>query len=155
MFWLIIFVWSYILVHIYICLRDFLCKMSCWDHIIFKPPPWNGRGIWCYPAPSFRPSVNIHIPISISTIVAHIQLKFNISMCQRYIQVEFELIYASMIFNRVMRLELKKKKLRNFQGFITYSTIKHMLYYILHLKFWSCAGANYAILKVSGFFWFF
>lgn len=75
--------------------------------------------------------------------------------CVRYIQVEFELIYALMIFNRVMRLELKKKKLRNFQGFITYSTIKHMLYYILHLKFWSCAGANYAILKVSGFFWFF
>lgn len=73
-------------------------------------------------------------------------------MCQRYIQVEFELIYASMIFNRVMRLELKKKKLRHFQGFITYSTIKYMLYYILHLKFWSCAGANYAILKVSGFF---
>lgn len=76
-------------------------------------------------------------------------------MCQRYIQVEFELIYALMIFNRVMRLELKKKKLRNFQGFITYSTIKHMLYYILHLKFWSCAGANYAILKVSGFFFVF
>lgn len=72
-------------------------------------------------------------------------------MCQRYIQVEFELIYASMIFNRVMRLELKKKKLRNFQGFITYSTIKHMLYYILHYV----RGLIMLFLRFRGFFGFF
>lgn len=55
----------------------------------------------------------IYFPIIISTTFAHIELlpvlKFDILMCYRNIQVEFEFGSRLMIFDRVVPLELKSK----------------------------------------------
>lgn len=56
--------------------------------------------------PSFCHSVIIHFPIIISTTVAHIQLKFEIRMYLMHILVRFEFSSGSLIFDKVMPLEL-------------------------------------------------
>jgi hypothetical protein len=61
--------------------------------------------------PSFRPSVILsfrhhQFPFIILVTVAHIQLKFDIWICNEKIQVKFEFGHGSMIFGTVMPLLL-------------------------------------------------
>jgi hypothetical protein len=61
--------------------------------------------------PSFHPSVILSIrhhqfPFIILRTVAHIQLKFDIWICHKIIQVKFEFGHGSMIFSRIMPLLL-------------------------------------------------
>lgn len=81
-----------------------VCELSSHMYSIV----FSSQYLLCYPVPSFCLSVIIHFQIIISTIVAHIQLKFNTWTCLINIQVKFE--FGSVRwFLTVLSLELIKK----------------------------------------------
>ena len=61
---------------------------------IFMPSSWNGRGIQCYPFPSFRPSIirlfRIQFPLIIAVIHGDFQMKFGTWVCHKNTQVDFK-----------------------------------------------------------------
>lgn len=79
-------------------LRKQKCRFLC------PAMKWNRSVI-----PSSCQSVIIHFPIIIWTIVAHIQLEFNILMYLINSQATYEFSFGSLIFDEVMPLELWKK----------------------------------------------
>jgi hypothetical protein len=72
---------------------------------------------------------NFQFPFIISRTVIHIQLKFNIWICERNAQLKFEYGPGSKIFGRVMPLSLwKQYEFDNFQCWLTDHIIRRRLW---------------------------